>query len=81
MARIYPPTAPDDLARLAQRLRALIAAGHPDAPGLLSLGLQDNALDPVTKADLLRAWRLGAWSLLDDTQIDLLPPVLAPLMR
>jgi hypothetical protein len=81
VASIHPPAALEDLARLGQRLRALVAAGHPEAYELLSQALKDNALDPVTKADLLRAWRLGAWSLLDPSQVEMLPAVLIALLR
>ncbi len=81
VADIHPPDSPEDLERLDERLRALVTAKHPEAFGLLRITLRDNDVDPGTKADLLRAWRLGAWALLDREHAAFLPEALAGLLR
>ncbi len=81
VANIHPPSSLKDLARLSDRLRALVAAGHQSAFDLLRDALVNEDLDPVTKADLLRAWRLGARPLLSGNLVDQLPPFLAALLR
>lgn len=81
VADIHPPDSPEDLERLHVRLRALVIAQHPEAFSLLRNTLRDRDVDPGTKADLLRAWRLGAWTLLDPEHTASLPEALAKLLR
>ncbi len=81
VADIHPPDSPQDVDRLDERLRALVIAEHPEAFDLLRITLRDSDVDPGTKADLLRAWRLGAWPLLDREHAAFLPEALAGLLR
>jgi hypothetical protein len=81
LRRLFDGDRPDHIGTLPDRLRALLAAGHPQAVRYLLQRLEATPPSLAEKAQLLRSFRLALRPLVSAEQLALLPEPLAAMFR
>jgi len=79
--KVYPTKTLKDTARLADRLHALLAAGHKQTTSLLTEVLAAKATPDDLRAEVVRAYRLNQLPNVDRKSLDLAPPGVRALLQ